>query len=228
MSGLRLVNPPRFRNERWEERSGTICRQPLWWLVPVPLTRGTAWDADPPTHRGSPGDLGQPERCLWDLPIGDKWFHVGGGKGSVLCSCSELVPRSHPAPAAAFVLHPRLCLGAARWVSARTAPWGHPRAAPEQDEEPPRWKKLSAQSTCRAQPRWALSLEPSPKTQSDCTSGLRSLLQHRQRFVCFAYRGDCGKAVLDGRTDGHAAIQAARRDAQAESRPAAVALNSLC
>lgn len=218
MPWLRLMNPPHFRNERWEEHSGTIYRRPLWWLVRVPLARGTAWGAGPHTHRGSPRDPSQPGHCLWDLPIDDKWFHVGVGRGL------SSAPAPGWSPRVTRHLQQRLrCSPGSVWEQLSGFLQG--RLHGDIHELPVSkmrshhaGRSTAVQSTCRAQPRWALSLEPSPKTQSDCILELRSLLQHRQPFVCFTYRGDCRKAMLDGQTDGHAAIAGMRRLSLARPR----------
>lgn len=61
MSGLRLTNPPCFKNEQWEEGSGSICRQTFpQQLSPVLLTHSTAWGVGLSPSHGSPRDLGSP------------------------------------------------------------------------------------------------------------------------------------------------------------------------
>ena len=147
MSGVRLINPPRFKTERWEECSGSICR-PMFpqRLSPVLLAHSTARGAGLSPPRGSPRDLGRPGHCLRDLPTEDKCLSLGMGRGlsSALPPCcpAGLVPRSHPASATAFALHPTLPLGSSlAGLPARTAPRGCSQAACESDEEQPCWKE---------------------------------------------------------------------------------------
>lgn len=179
MWGVRLINPPRFRNEQWEERSGSIRKQTFpQQLSPVLLIHGTTWGAGLSPPRGSPGDLSQPGHRLQDLPIGDKRFRFGVGRGLSsalpLCCLAGLVPRSHPASATAFVLHPTLPLRSSlTGLSARTAPRGCSQAARGLVEEPPRWKKCNCMNYLEGSALLGSVLRAMPRAK-DTDSAARS------------------------------------------------------